>query len=227
MSITNYLKSINKMNDLVQNKKIKDDEIKKYSESDIYWANNKSKSIKSKNLKLKKGEVLQIEFGKNFEPELAYEHRGLILGINQKLIYVLPICSYNSNNPQHVNAYHPIDNNNDINNNFYLLKASEYNFIKHDSVLKLNDLRTISVLRIKYKYKDCYIDSNTDTFKEITKMCFKKYFPTISYDYDKLKEENDKLKDKILELENKINLLNKDIENGKSKEVAIAQDNEK
>ena len=66
---------------------------------------------------------------------MSYEHRGLVIGINRKILYVLPIFSYNPNSDSHKNAYHPTDNP-DEKRDFYLLKSTEFSFIKHDSVLR-------------------------------------------------------------------------------------------
>ena len=48
------------------------------------------------------------EFGKNYKPEMSYEHRGLVIGVKQKLLYVLPIFSYDP--AKHPDVYHLADN---------------------------------------------------------------------------------------------------------------------
>ena len=58
--------------------------------------------------RVKKGEIYQFEFGKNFVPEMSYEHRGLIIGVNKKLLYVLPIFSYDPK--KHLDVYHRLEN---------------------------------------------------------------------------------------------------------------------
>ena len=77
----------------------------RFSKSDYRWADNRFKNFKHK--AIKKGEIYQFEFGKNFYPEMSYEHRGLVIGVKQKLLYVLPIFSYNPD--KHIDIYHPID----------------------------------------------------------------------------------------------------------------------
>lgn len=70
---------------------------------------------------------------------------------------------------QKPNVYHPIDNPNSR-SDLYLLKNSECPFIQHDSVLKLNDLRTLSVNRILYKQKMgkwIFIQTNTKISKSL------------------------------------------------------------
>ena len=130
--------NITKTNDLVLDGTLGSDEINRFAKSDYRWADNKRKDFQTR--KVRKGEIYQFEFGKNFIPEMSYEHRGLVIGVNKKLLYVLPIFSYN---PQkHQDVYHPIDNNKSK-SDLYLLKSSDYLFIQHDSVLKLNDIRTL------------------------------------------------------------------------------------
>ena len=99
----------------------------RFSKSDYRWADNRFKNFKHKTIK--KGEIYQFKFGKN---------------------YVLPIFSYNPD--KHIDIYHPIDFPLSK-SHLFLLKNSEFSFITHDSVLKLNDLRTVSVNRILYQQK--------------------------------------------------------------------------
>lgn len=79
-----YLKAQNKTNEIVTNSSVSTDELHRLSRSDFRWADNRTKSFNS--LVIKKGEVYQIEFGKNYIPEMSYEHRGLIIGIKKKLL---------------------------------------------------------------------------------------------------------------------------------------------
>jgi hypothetical protein len=66
-----------------------------------------------------------------------------------------------------------------------LLKSSEFSFINHDSVLKLNDLRTVSINRILYQQSGM-IAPDSDTYKRIEHLTFQKYFPSLHYDFDQL-----------------------------------------
>lgn len=190
-----YIKSITALNDLTLSKK-NADEVNRYAESDIFWATNKNKPLLSR--QVKKGNVYQFEFGKNFIPEMSYEHRGLVIGSSKQLLYVLPICSYNEKFPDHKTAYHPT-NNPESKSNFFLLKGCEHPFLRHDSVLKLNDIRTVSVARIKYKQHDGFIDPSSDTYKAIEKLVFTKYFYDYAYKFDRVTDENEKLTQQLTE----------------------------
>ena len=185
---------------------IGNDEIDRFSKADYRWADNKRKSFQTR--KIKKGEIYQFEFGKNFVPEMSYEHRGLVIGVNKKLLYVLPIFSYDSH--KHPNVYHPVDNNTSK-SDLYLLKKSDYSFIQHDSVLKLNDIRTVSINRILYHQNDGRIDINSLEYKTIEELVLNKYFPSFFHDLktwildkENLEIKNDEQEQRIFDLETKI-----------------------
>lgn len=201
-----YIRNITKTNDLILNGTLGNDEIDRFSKSDYRWADNKRKSFQTRIIK--KGEIYQFEFGKNFVPEMSYEHRGLVIGVNKKLLYVLPIFSYD---PQkHPDVYHPVDNNTSK-SDLYLLKKADYSFIQHDSVMKLNDIRTVSINRILYHQKDGRIDINSSEYKVIEELVLNKYFPSFLHelrtsisDKEQLEAKNSEQEQQIIELENKI-----------------------
>ncbi len=212
MALSNYIRSITEMNILTASMS-NTDEISRFSKSDIFWATKKKAPLASR--KIIKGDVYQFEFGKNFIPEMSYEHRGLVIGVAGKLLYVLPICSYNASIQDHVSAYHPIDNINPK-SNFYLLKDTEFPFLKHNSVLKLNDLKTLSVNRIMFQQGNISIASQT--YVDIEKMAFGKCFPNFSFEFNRMENEIQTLKQElaakdtdIISLENSIKLLQEEI----------------
>lgn len=93
----------------------------------------------------------------------------------------------------------------------FLLKASEFSFITHDSVLKLNDIRTASVNRILYQ-QNGRIPPSSDTYKQIETLVLQKYFPGFYHDFEQNLQTatalNEQLKkaidnNNILEAENK------------------------
>lgn len=186
-----YLKGINKEQNLVLSGRIDEKNILNIAKSSDHWA-SKYQSGKAGygNYSPKKGEIYQFEFGRNYEPEMSYEHRGLVLGVRKKLLYVLPIYSYIEK--KHTDVYHP-DDFPDSKSDLYLLKAAEYDFLDHDSVLKINDLRTVSQKRILFSQK-ARMDINSEESKHIEEMTFNKCFPGIYHEYIRIKKENQALK---------------------------------
>lgn len=178
-----YLKAQNKTNDAVISNAFSTDELDRFSKSDYRWADNSSKQYRHR--QVKKGEIYQFEFGKNFQPEMSYEHRGLVIGVKQKLLYVLPIFSYNQ--VKHPDVYHPVDFP-DSTSDMFLLKNSDFSFISHDSVLKLNDIRTVSVNRILYQQPGA-IPLSSDTYKKIEELVLQKYFPSFMYEYTQMEQK--------------------------------------
>ena len=148
-----YLKAQNKTNETIFGNLYSSDELDRFSKSDYRWANNRTKPFQHRIVK--KGEIYQFEFGKNYIPEMSYEHRGIVIGVKQKLLYVLPIFSYDPH--KHPNVYHPIDNPNSK-SDMFLLKNSEFSFISHDSVLKLNEM--ISGLSASTEYSISKVDGS-------------------------------------------------------------------
>lgn len=84
-----YLKAQNKTNEIIICNNFTSNELDRFSVSDFRWADNRTRQFRHR--QVKKGEIYQFEFGKNYKPEMSYEHRGLVIGVKQKLLYVLPI----------------------------------------------------------------------------------------------------------------------------------------
>lgn len=196
-----YLKAQNKTNDIIINNNITKNELDRFATSDFRWADNKTKKFRYR--QVKKGEIYQFDFGKNYKPEMSYEHRGLVIGVKQKLLYVLPIFSYDVT--KHIDVYHPIDNPNSK-SDMFLLKSSEFLFINHDSVLKLNDIRTVSVNRILYQHNDT-ISPGSDVYRQIEQLVLQKYFPSFYYDYNQLQQSAILLEEQLKESETTLNEL--------------------
>lgn len=206
-----YLKAQNKTNKTILENTYSPDELDRFSKSDYRWADNRTKPFRHKTAK--KGEIYQFEFGKNYIPEMSYEHRGLVIGVKQKLLYVLPIFSYNPF--KHQDVYHPIDHP-DSKSDMFLLKASEFSFITHDSVLKLNDIRTASINRILYQQSG-RIPPSSDTYKHIEKLVLQKYFPGFYHDFEQNLQTVASLNEQLKEVINHNNVLeseNKQLKEG-------------
>lgn len=183
MLLNEYLKAQSKTNEMIIANNFTANEMDRFSTSDFRWADNRTKQFRHR--QIKKGEIYQFEFGKNYKPEMSYEHRGLVIGVKQKLLYVLPVFSYDST--KHLNVYHPTDNP-ASKSDMFLLKAIEFPFINHDSVLKLNDIRTVSVNRILYQHNGM-IAPASDTYKQIEQLVLQKYFPGFYHDYSQLQQK--------------------------------------
>lgn len=196
-----YLKAQNKTTETVLGNTYSPDELARFSKSDYRWADNRTKTFRHKIVK--KGEIYQFEFGKNFIPEMSYEHRGLVIGVKQKLLYVLPIFSYDP--LKHPNVYHPIDYP-DSKSDLFLLKNSEFSFITHDSVLKLNDIRTVSINRILYQQSG-RISPSSDTYNQIEKLVLQKYFPGFYHDFEQSLQTVASLNEQLKEAINNNNAL--------------------
>ena len=176
-----YIKSIVKTGELVISGNLENKEIERAARADCRWADNIGKNFQKR--QIKKGEIYQFEFGKNYVPEMSYEHRGMVIGVHKKLLYVLPIFSYDP--IKYPDVFHPVDNN-QSKSDFYLLKSEEYAFIQHDSVMKSNDIRTVSINRILYQQRNGRMDINSDTYKAIEELVIRKYFPGFLYDMKRM-----------------------------------------
>lgn len=144
---------------------------------------------------------------------MSYEHRGLVIGVRQKLLYVLPVFSYNPT--KHSDVYHPIDfptSKSDM----YLLKSNEFSFISHNSVLKLNDIRTVSVNRILYQ-QNGIIPPSSDTYKNIEQLVLQKYFPVFLYDYRQMEQKVAESETVLKENEESLKVLTSENEELKNK----------
>lgn len=196
-----YLKAQNKTNEIIIGSIFSSDELERFSKSDFRWAANRTKPFRHRTVK--KGEIYQFEFGKNFIPEMSYEHRGLVIGVKKKLLYVLPISSYIQN--KHPDVYHPIDYPTSK-SDMFLLKQSDFSFITHDSVLKLNDIRTVSINRILYQQNGRILPTS-DTYKEIEKLVLLKYFPSFYHDFEQNIQTITSLSEQTKKMEEEKNIL--------------------
>lgn len=201
-----YIKAQKEANEAIINNVFTADELHRFSTSDSRWVGNKSKSYQTR--KIKKGEIYQFEFGKNYSPEMSYEHRGLVIGVKNKLLYVLPIYSYDPK--KHTDIYHPIDFP-DSKGDLYLLKNSEFAWINHDSILKLNDIRTVSINRILYKHSG-KINPTTDTYRSIETLVLQKYFAGFYYEFETNKKTIAALTKELALLKGEKELLLEEIE---------------
>jgi len=182
---TEYIASL----DISDNKIL--DNLKRLSISEKFWV----KATKQNNFpfssNFQTGDIVSIDYGKNIIPEMSFIHMGLIVRAKGKYLYTLPITTLSINNPAHTSAYHPVLNPNGF-REFALMPASEFPFLAHDSVIKLNDIKTVSTKRFKRKIS--HINPNNDFFKKITTMAFSQTYPNLFGEYINLHKENSLLK---------------------------------
>ena len=104
----------------------------------------------------------------------------------------------------------------------FLLKSGEFSFINHDSVLKLNDIRTVSINRILYQ-QNGIISPGSDTYKQIEQLVLQKYFPSFYYDYNQLQLKAFSLEEQLKENDTALNEVTSENEELK-KQIAALQE---
>lgn len=183
-----YVQNVKKM---VTDKSLDQSEYMRLGQSDLRWSVFRSRKFLDR--KIKRGNVYQFDFGKNVVPEMSYEHRGLVIGTNKNLLYVLPIFTYREL-AHKKDLFDPVSNKK---GNLYMLHASEYGFINHDSVLKLNDIRCVSTKRILYKQGSGTIPADSDDYKNIEVQALARVFPEFHYELMQLRKEKQCLKEQL------------------------------
>lgn len=194
-------KSLHAMTNYCMKANTSEDEIKRLSESDLHWSQTKNSNSNLTKRKIKRGDVYQIEFGKGLFPEIAYEHRALVINRKGHLIYVAPIYSLNLASPYHQNVYHPADNP-DGNKDLILLKSIDFDFIKHDSVLKLTELQSVSTKRIKFKRGSMPV--NHEIYIDIEQRLHKNLFSKFNLELENSKVNIPVYLDRLQELESEL-----------------------
>ena len=201
MSFIEYLKNCFEANKIVEKYNIKDQNFACNAQKT--WNSRHSGLIFQQRSYLKYNQILFVEFGFGYSPELSYSHPCLLLSYDNRLCKVVPITS----SPTVVhNAYHPVINPSG-NRAYYLLPNGTCNLTK-ESALYIKQTRTISDSRIIK-----IIDANglpQDMYSDIRKLVFKDIFEDISYSYHKLQEENEKLSEENSLLKKEIEILKTD-----------------
>lgn len=159
MPYKKFLQALTNISDFfTNNPHLSSDERRRMADSYLNFA-QKIRSSFVYGVNFKAGDICRVELGVNVAPEMSYQHMCVVLGKNGHLYYVVPITSLNRFNSYHTNAYHPIDNPTGR-KNFILLKQSEFpSFLRHDSVVKCEDLKSVSEKRISNKIANIYSNS--------------------------------------------------------------------
>ena len=184
---------------MISSNRISGDEYNRLGLSNYRWANNKQKQLPRRNIK--RGSVFQFDFGMNSVPEMSYEHRGIVIGLRNNLLYVLPVFTYQANKHQK-DLFDPINNRN---GNLYRIDPADHPFIKHASIIKLDDIRCVSVSRIVYSH-NYRMDIQSDEYKTIERAALSNIFPQYDYLLKTLEKENAFLKYKIKQLEDPLEM---------------------
>ena len=136
------------------------------------------------------GDIFNVDFGINYEPEMSYNHPGLILEEVGDLVLVVP----SSTSPTKLsNAYHPTKNKN---GNWYYYEVDRSDGFAERCVLILGNVCTISKGRLLEKkgHLICDIADEKSLYRNIRNIIMQHLFS----------KEYNKLTSRIAELENQI-----------------------
>lgn len=125
------------------------------------------------------GDIFNVDFGINYEPEMSYNHPGLILEEIGDLVLVVP----SSTSPTKLaNAYHPIKNKNGY---WYYYEVDNSDGFAERCVLILGNVCTISKGRLLEKkgHLTCDINDENSLYREIRNIMMQHMF---SKEYNKL-----------------------------------------
>ena len=169
------------------------------------------------------GDILMIDLGLHYAPELSYGHPALVLEEWKNLMFVVPATSSSSKLAQ---AYHPTDN---PSGKWYYRKVSVSDGFAHDCVLIINNAKIISKSAILSPMGKltCDLQDETQLFREVKNTLLEHLFhrewaahQNLAEAYHELQEKFDALQkekeisdDRIQDLEHQIKELSKPIDN--------------
>lgn len=136
------------------------------------------------------GDIFNVDFGINYEPEMSYNHPGLILEEIGDLVLVVPSSTSST---KLSNAYHPVKNKNGY---WYYYEVDKNDGFAERCVLILGNVCTISKGRLLEKkgHLTCSIDEENSLYRNIRNILMQHLFA----------KEYNKLTTKITELEKQI-----------------------
>lgn len=185
------------------------------------WQDKKAQ-VNSQNVSV--GDILMVDFGLCYAPELSYGHPALVLETWNNLMFVVPATSSSSKLAQ---AYHPADN---PGGKWYYRKVGASDGFAHDCVLIINNAKIISKTSILSPMGrvSCNLTDEKQLFREVKSTLLEHVFhrewaanqnlvqayDKLQADFDALKKDKEAAENKIHELEQQIkNLLEKSIDN--------------
>lgn len=188
MDFKDYLNENYKTIKVIENEDDKHKEM--YTKSVLTWNKRRTGVSFAQNNILKYNQIVFVDFGFAFVPEMAFGHPAILLRYDNRLCKVLPITS-TSNKVR--DAYHPSINPHGK-KAYYLIPKGTCNLQK-DSCALVKQLRTISESRILR-----VIDVNglpKDMYSSIRQLALEDVFPDIAYKVKHLEQERDALQSKI------------------------------
>lgn len=166
----NFEKYITENAKLLDNVYLSSDDEKDFiSNSTRTWVNRRGGCPFSNSTSLSHNQILFVDFGMAFTPELGYAHPALLLRKIGRFCLVLPITS---NSRTFRNAYHPT-NNPGGDKNYYQVSSGTASLTCDCSVI-VNQPKIISEARI-IKFISLTGLTN-DNYDEINNRCFELYF---------------------------------------------------
>ncbi len=165
------------------------------------------------------GDIVMVDLGLCYTPELSYGHPALVLEAWAGLIFIVPATSSPSGLEQ---AYHPTDN---PSGRWYYRKVEVSDGFSHDCVLILNNAKIISKFSILSRVGrlTCNLSAEGQLFREIKNTLLEHLFPKewtanknlllanneLLQQVDSLQKEKEEANRKIHELELKVGELQK------------------
>lgn len=123
------------------------------------------------------GSIYHINYGRTFHPELNNKHLGVLFSIksSQNMIFCLPLTSPKEKHFNTVDGFN--------NRNFFDLKYPHLYYIREtDSIVLMEQFRTISKRRIESQYKDPKTNQKivlSDIELKKLKAAFNKFYKTV------------------------------------------------
>jgi hypothetical protein len=148
------------------------------------------------NLLLCSGQLVQVDYGKNYDVECGLIHYGIILKVEKSKILLIPMTT---NKEEIEKAYHPIVN---PTGEFYLRKGLVSEGFLKDVALYINDIKCVSIGRvIPYINVDIIKEEPLNLIKEhVLRFYFSDMFKRIDESIKQLKNENSKLRNTIKDI---------------------------
>jgi hypothetical protein len=183
------------------------------------WQDKKT-HVYSQNVSV--GDILMVDFGLRYAPELSYGHPALVLETWNNLMFVIPATSSSSKLAQ---AYHPTDN---PSGKWYYRKVGASDGFAHDCVLIINNAKTISKTSILSPMGKltCNLQDETQLFREVKYTLLEHLFhrewaanQNLIHAYDKLQTDFNTLKNAKDAAEAKIHELEQQIKNLQPKSI--------